>query len=103
MAYFMSIGNKHVAYEKWVSDFMKPGERAELIAALKPYAGDSFDGPVSLEKFRKDFCALTDTDRKEFIKMILDSAKYAQSAVLESEIDAAIQADLDKRKAEVLP
>jgi hypothetical protein len=88
-------GGKTVTYHEWARNHMEPEARAELIGALAPYAG-----PVSLEKFKKDFCALTDADRKDFVKMIQDSTKFVYSAMAESQFDAALQADLDRRNKE---
>jgi HPt (histidine-containing phosphotransfer) domain-containing protein len=92
-------GGKTVTYHQWVRNHMEPEARAELADALLK-ADASYSGPVSLEKFKKDFCELSNEDRKDFIKMIQDSTKFVQSAMNESEFDAALQADLDHRSKE---
>jgi hypothetical protein len=97
MAHLMNIGGrKEVTYHEWVTEHMGADERTELINALAPYAANS-SGPVSLEKFRNDFCNLSDEDRKSFIKMIQDSVNFVHNGMIQSEFDAAIQADLDRR------
>jgi len=96
MAYFMNVGGKlKVTYQEWVNKHMGAEERAELRDALSAYAG-----PVSLEKFRKDFCNLSDSDRKEFIKTIQEAADFVKNGMAEQELDAAIQADLDRLNKE---
>jgi len=73
--------------EEWVKD-MCSSDREALYKALAPYVEANSTEPASLEKFRKDFCNLSNGDRKVFIKMIQD------------EFDAALQADLDRRRKE---
>ena len=101
MAHLMNIGGKkEVTYHEWAAKHMGADERAELIDALAPYAEANSSGPANLEKFRKDFCRLSNEDRKAFIKMIQDSVNFVYNAMTESEFDAAIQANLDRRNRE---
>jgi len=97
MEHLMNVGNgKKVTYKEWVARyFTEPNERAALMDALAAFAG-----PVSLEKFRKDFCELSDADRKEFMKTMQDSINFAHSAMAEDAFDRALQADLDRRNKE---
>ena len=85
--------------EDWVKD-IRSEDQAALYKALAPYVEANSGGPVSLEKFRNDFCALSDSDRKEFMKTMQEGIRIAHSAMNESEFDAALQADLDRRNKE---
>jgi len=82
--------------EGWVKD-MDSEDRAALYKALAPYVDANSCGPVSLEKFRADFCNLSDADRKEFMKTMQESINIVRNAMFESEFDTALQEELDRQ------
>jgi hypothetical protein len=82
--------------EQWVKE-MLPEDRAALYRALTPHIGAASTGPVSLEKFRIDFSNLSKEDRMTFINNIREGIAIAHAAMGEEELDAALQAELDRR------
>ena len=83
---------------QWVADMMQK-DRTALYEALVPFMGPS-SGPASLEKIRADFARLSREDCMAFIDGIQQGIAIAETAVIESELDAAINADLARRKGQ---
>jgi hypothetical protein len=97
MAYLMNVGGKKITYHEWVAKHTEADERAELIDALSPYINAASAGPVSLEKFSKDFCNLSDEDRKSFMKTMQEAIAVVQAEAYGTEFDSALQAAMDRR------
>jgi hypothetical protein len=82
--------------DQWAKSLL-PEDRKEMYQALAPYMGTADTGPVSLEKFRRDFSNLCNEDRKAFMKTMQEAIAFAHAAMNETEFDHALQAELDRR------
>lgn len=85
--------------EDWVKD-IRAEDQAALYKALEPYVEANSGGTASLEKVRSSFSKLNKQDMQAFINDIREGINAAHSALTESEFDAALQADLDRRNKE---
>jgi hypothetical protein len=84
--------------EQWVKE-MQPSDRAALHAALAPYMEAASTGPVSLERFKRDFSALDEASRKSFMGMIQDARALAEKGIADDEVNAAWDKTIADAKA----
>jgi hypothetical protein len=93
MVYFKNTKGEEITAGQWIAD-LRPEERELVRNALQRHMTDE---PVSYERFKKDFSALSNDDRKSFIKMIHEADAFVKAGMAADELDAALQAELDKR------
>ena len=89
---FKSRTGRQVSVSEWLAE-ITPEDRAALVSVLQLYAG-----PATLERVKRDFSSLSKEDALSFVKVIQKGVAAGEFALAEKELDAALQAELDKRK-----